>query len=64
MCFPIQVATCTQIISPNTEDAKYVVDIKKIGKVNNIPTLWLLHDQFCVVEPFVVRFIADISFAS
>ncbi|KAG7657414.1 Cyclophilin-type peptidyl-prolyl cis-trans isomerase domain [Arabidopsis suecica] len=29
---PLLVATCTQIISPNTEDAKYVVDIKKIGK--------------------------------
>ncbi|CAE5959503.1 unnamed protein product [Arabidopsis arenosa] len=29
---PLHVATCTQIISPNTEDAKYVVDMEKIGK--------------------------------
>ncbi|WZY91948.1 hypothetical protein YC2023_064277 [Brassica napus] len=29
---PLQVARCTKIISPNTEDAKYVTNVKQIAK--------------------------------
>ncbi|PHU29846.1 26S protease regulatory subunit 7 [Capsicum chinense] len=29
---PLQVARCTKIISPNIEDAKYVINVKKIAK--------------------------------
>ena len=29
---PLQVARCTKIISPNTDDAKYVINIKQIAK--------------------------------
>lgn len=29
---PLQVARCTKIINPNTEDAKYVINIKQIAK--------------------------------
>ncbi|GFY97267.1 regulatory particle triple-A 1A [Actinidia rufa] len=29
---PLQVARCTKIISPNTEDAKYVINVKQIAK--------------------------------
>ncbi|KAJ0734404.1 hypothetical protein HanPI659440_Chr11g0419691 [Helianthus annuus] len=29
---PIQVARCTKIINPNTEDAKYVINVKQIAK--------------------------------
>lgn len=28
-----QVARCTKIINPNTEDAKYVINVKQIAKV-------------------------------
>lgn len=28
-----QVARCTKIISPNTEEAKYVINVKQIAKV-------------------------------
>jgi hypothetical protein len=28
----LQVARCTKIISPNTEEAKYVINIKQIAK--------------------------------
>ncbi|KFK44055.1 hypothetical protein AALP_AA1G210200 [Arabis alpina] len=31
---PLQVARCTKIISPNTEDAKYVINVKQIAKLN------------------------------
>lgn len=31
--FFIQVARCTKIINPNTEDAKYVINVKQIAKV-------------------------------
>lgn len=31
-----QVARCTKIISPNTEDAKYVINVKQIAKVLEI----------------------------
>nr|GMD54179.1 26S protease regulatory subunit 7 homolog A-like [Ipomoea batatas] len=30
---PLQVARCTKIISPNTEEAKYVINVKQIAKV-------------------------------
>lgn len=30
---PLQVARCTKIINPNTEDAKYVINVKQIAKV-------------------------------
>ncbi|KFK31979.1 hypothetical protein AALP_AA6G184600 [Arabis alpina] len=30
---PLQVARCTKIISPNTEDAKYVINVKQIAKI-------------------------------
>ena len=29
----VQVARCTKIINPNTEDAKYVINVKQIAKV-------------------------------
>ncbi|KAG6425776.1 hypothetical protein SASPL_109980 [Salvia splendens] len=29
---PLQVARCTKIINPNTEDAKYVINVKQIAK--------------------------------
>ncbi|KAJ6308689.1 hypothetical protein OIU76_018301 [Salix suchowensis] len=29
---PLQVARCTKIISPNTEDAKYMINVKQIAK--------------------------------
>ena len=29
----LQVARCTKIINPNTEDAKYVINVKQIAKV-------------------------------
>jgi hypothetical protein len=29
----LQVARCTKIISPNTDDAKYVINVKQIAKV-------------------------------
>lgn len=29
---PLQVARCTKVISPNTEDAKYVINVKQIAK--------------------------------
>lgn len=29
---PLQVARCTKIINPNTEDAKYVINIRQIAK--------------------------------
>ncbi|XP_006357430.1 26S protease regulatory subunit 7 homolog A-like [Solanum tuberosum] len=29
---PLQVASCTKVISPNTEDAKYVINVKQIAK--------------------------------
>ena len=29
----MQVARCTKIISPNTDDAKYVINVKQIAKV-------------------------------
>lgn len=29
---PLQVARCTKIISPNTEDAKYIINVKQIAK--------------------------------
>lgn len=32
-CFGNQVARCTKIINPNTEDAKYVINVKQIAKV-------------------------------
>lgn len=32
----VQVARCTKIISPNTEDAKYVINVKQIAKVQPI----------------------------
>lgn len=35
--FCVQVARCTKIISPNTEDAKYVINVKQIAKVRWIP---------------------------
>jgi hypothetical protein len=28
------VARCTKIISPNTDDAKYVINVKQIAKVD------------------------------
>ncbi|KAA3489210.1 26S protease regulatory subunit 7A [Gossypium australe] len=33
---PLQVARCTKIINPNTEDAKYVINVKQIAKVCNL----------------------------
>ncbi|KAF3968035.1 hypothetical protein CMV_008034 [Castanea mollissima] len=30
---PLQVARCTKIINPNTEDAKYVINVKQIAKI-------------------------------
>ena len=30
---PPQVARCTKIINPNTDDAKYVINVKQIAKV-------------------------------
>lgn len=32
----MQVARCTKIINPNTEDAKYVINVKQIAKVLNM----------------------------
>ncbi|RVX16954.1 26S proteasome regulatory subunit 7B [Vitis vinifera] len=32
---PLQVARCTKIISPNSEDAKYVINVKQIAKEND-----------------------------
>ena len=29
---PLQVARCTKIIAPNTDDAKYVINVKQIAK--------------------------------
>ena len=29
----LQVARCTKIINPNTEDSKYVINVKQIAKV-------------------------------
>ena len=29
---PLQVARCTKIINPNTDDAKYVINVKQIAK--------------------------------
>lgn len=29
----LQVARCTKIINPNTDDAKYVINVKQIAKV-------------------------------
>ncbi|KAJ1618064.1 hypothetical protein T492DRAFT_468651 [Pavlovales sp. CCMP2436] len=29
---PLQVARCTKIINPNTEDAKYVINVRQIAK--------------------------------
>jgi hypothetical protein len=34
--FVNQVARCTKIINPNTEDAKYVINVKQIAKVTFI----------------------------
>ncbi len=31
-CFPLQVARCTKIINPNTDEAKYVINVKQIAK--------------------------------
>ncbi|KAF2285106.1 hypothetical protein GH714_037913 [Hevea brasiliensis] len=36
---PLQVARCTKIINPNTEDAKYVINVKQIAKVVELPML-------------------------
>ena len=33
-CFVNQVARCTKIINPNSEDAKYVINVKQIAKVS------------------------------
>ncbi|VAI61807.1 unnamed protein product [Triticum turgidum subsp. durum] len=30
---PLQVARCTKIINPNTDDAKYMINVKQIAKV-------------------------------
>lgn len=35
-CFCMKVARCTKIISPNTDDAKYVINVKQIAKVGMI----------------------------
>lgn len=32
--FVNQVARCTKIINPNSEDAKYVINVKQIAKVS------------------------------
>lgn len=29
---PLQVARCTKIINPGTEDAKYIINVKQIAK--------------------------------
>ena len=31
---PLQVARCTKIIQPNTDNAKYVINVKQIAKVS------------------------------
>ena len=54
-------ARCTKIISPNSEDAKYVINVKQIAKVSfNFKTLFLpietckawtfVFCSFCIVE--------------
>eukprot|EP00976_Prorocentrum_cordatum_P063606 1177151-Prorocentrum_minimum.AAC.5 len=36
-----QVARCTKIINPNTDDAKYVINVKQIAKVVTYCTIEL-----------------------
>jgi 26S proteasome regulatory subunit T1 len=35
----LQIARCTKIISPNSNDAKYVINVKQIAKDDNNNTL-------------------------
>ncbi len=35
----LQVARCTKIINPNTEDAKYIINVKQIAKVRTLSCL-------------------------
>ena len=46
----LQVARCTKIINPNTDNAKYVINVKQIAKVNNH------HGCGCVVTQICYRF--------
>ncbi|KAG1327798.1 26S proteasome regulatory subunit 7 [Cocos nucifera] len=39
---PLQVARCTKIINPNTEDAKYVINVKQIHKVYSLILMEML----------------------
>jgi hypothetical protein len=32
---PLQVARCTKIINPGTDEAKYVINVKQIAKVGD-----------------------------
>ena len=38
----VQVARCTKIIKPGTEEAKYVINVKQIAKVHALHQLLLL----------------------
>jgi hypothetical protein len=38
-CSLMKVARCTKIISPNTDDAKYVINVKQIAKVLHYCTI-------------------------
>ena len=46
---PLQVARCTKIISPNTEDAKYVINVKQIAKaLQNL--FWFISSFFLCLD--------------
>ena len=65
-CARGQVARCTKIIKPGTEEAKYVINVKQIAKVSPSYTCFLLRkastgkqctpqDPVHLAEHFVVR---------
>lgn len=43
----LQVARCTKIINPNTDDARYVINIKQIAKVR----IMKIHSAPCILPP-------------
>ncbi|MBA0836534.1 hypothetical protein Goarm_008742 [Gossypium armourianum] len=51
---PLQVARCTKIINPNTEDAKYVINVKQIAKKMDIDLIFLCPIFIWCLMQFVV----------
>ncbi|KAM3224406.1 hypothetical protein ACQJBY_055987 [Aegilops geniculata] len=42
---PLQVARCTKIINPNTDDAKYMINVKQIAKIDPSVTMMTVEEK-------------------